>query len=201
VKKVLDFFNIHPDANQRWTLSVLFVCGIMYTYVSPAMTKAIITALPAEWIAFQSLFSSICGLFVGMVWKGSLRKKVIKWFSTLCIIESAAGFLVGMYLCFVSYNAWLFAIATLVYSSLVSMFVGKCIMAFRPKLWNDKERELYDNNNSIVCGIYCIIGFLFSLLFMPSLNTALFVWGSVCALDNIGWIVIYQRNRKLLNEE
>jgi hypothetical protein len=61
--------------------------------------------------------------------------------------------------------------------------------------------EIYDNNNSIVGGIYCVIGFLFSLLFMPSLKVALFVWAMVCALDNIGWIVVYQKNKGLLNEE
>ena len=198
--KLLNFFNIHPDKNQRWTLTTLFITGLLYTYISPAMTKAIVTALPAEWLAFQSLFGSVVGLFVGMLWKGYVRRKAIRWFSLLCIIESVAGCLLGMYLCFIHYDVWVFAIATLLYGSLVSEFVGKCIMTFRPKLWNEHEREIYDNNNSIVCGIYCIIGFTLSLVFMPSLKVALFVWGLTCAIDNIGWLVVYHQNREMLRK-
>ena len=94
-KRLLNFFNIHPDKNQRWTLSTVFVVGLLYTYVQPAITKAWVSELPAEWIAFQSLAYSICGLLIGMIWKGWVRRKAIQWFTILCIIESAAGFFVG----------------------------------------------------------------------------------------------------------
>ena len=80
-KRILDFFNIHPDKNQRWTLSTVFVVGLLYTYVQPAITKAWVSELPAEWIAFQSLAYSICGLLIGMIWKGWVRRKAIQWFS------------------------------------------------------------------------------------------------------------------------
>ena len=150
-KRILDFFNIHPDKNQRWTLSTVFVVGLLYTYVQPAITKAWVSELPAEWIAFQSLAYSICGLLIGMIWK-------------------------------------------------ISEFVGKCLMTFRPKLWNEHEREVYDNNNDVVCGIYCIVGYACSLMFMPSLQVAMFVWGLTCALDNIGWLVVYHKNRDKFRE-
>jgi hypothetical protein len=155
-KRILDFFNIHPDKNQRWTLSTVFVVGLLYTYVQPAITKAWVSELPAEWIAFQSLAYSICGLLIGMIWKGWVRRKAIQWFTILCIIESAAGFFVGMWLSFVEYNVWVLAIACLLYGTLISEFVGKCLMTFRPKLWNEHEREVYDNNNDVVWHLlYC----------------------------------------------
>lgn len=197
-KRILDFFNIHPDKNQRWTLSTVFVVGLLYTYVQPAITKAWVSELPAEWIAFQSLAYSICGLLIGMIWKGWVRRKAIQWFTILCIIESAAGFFVGMWLSFVEYNVWVLAIACLLYGTLISEFVGKCLMTFRPKLWN--EREVYDNNNDVACGIYCIVGYACSLMFMPSLQVAMFVWGLTCALDNIGWLVVYHKNRDKFRE-
>ena len=199
-KRVLDFFNIHPDKNQRWTLSTLFIVGLLYTYVQPAITKAWVTELPAEWIAFQSLAYSVCGLLIGMIWKGWVRRKAIQWFTILCIIESAAGFFVGMWLCFVEYDVWVLAIACLLYGTLISEFVGKCLMTFRPKLWTEHEREVYDNNNDVVCGIYCIVGYACSLLLMPSLQVAMFVWGLTCALDNIGWLVVYHKNRDKFRE-
>ena len=75
-KRILDFFNIHPDKNQRWTLSTVFVVGLLYTYVQPAITKAWVSELPAEWIAFQSLAYSICGLLIGMIWKDGFAARL-----------------------------------------------------------------------------------------------------------------------------
>jgi hypothetical protein len=77
----------------------------------------------------------------------------------------------------------------------VSEFIGKCLMTFRPKLWNEHEREVYDNNNDVVCGIYCIVGYVCALLFMPSLKVAMFIWGLCCGIDNIGWLVVYHKNK------
>lgn len=194
-KTILKFFNINPDKNQRWILVNLFLAGLLYTYVGPAITKEIITALPAEWLAFQSLFFSITALVIGMAWKGRTRRTAIKLFMWLCIAESCAGFLIGMYLFFIHYNVIVFAIATMLYSSLISEFVAKCIMFFKTRLWNEKGREKYDNNDTIVCSLFCIIGYALSLLFMPSLETALLIWSIVCATDNIAWIILYQKHK------
>ena len=71
-------------------------------------------------------------------------------------------------------------------------------MAFKAVLWQEKERELYDNNISIIGGIVCVIGFSLALLFMPSLKAALFIWALCCILDDIGWLIVYQKNKKQL---
>ena len=44
------------------------------------------------------------------------------------------------------------------------------------------------------------LGYACSLLFMPSLQVAMFVWGLTCALDNIGWLVVYHKNRDKFRE-
>ena len=46
------------------------------------------------------------------------------------------------------------------------------------------------------CGIYCIAGYVCALLFMPSLKVAMFIWGLCCAIDNIGWLVVYHKNKE-----
>ena len=51
-EKILDKLNIKPDKNQKWTLLSLFISGLLITYTGPVIAKSIITALPAEWIAF-----------------------------------------------------------------------------------------------------------------------------------------------------
>lgn len=200
MKKILKIFNIKADKNQKFILMSLFLSTLLITYASPRITKTIVTEMPVEWLAFQSLFISICGLIIGMLWRGKIRKTALKYFLILCICECLAGFILGMYLCFINFNVWVFAISSLVYTAFITILVGKCVMAFKAKLWNDKEREVYDNNNSIVAGIVCIIGFASALLFMPSLKLALFLWGLCCIIDDIGWIIVFIKNRERLRE-
>ena len=198
VKKILNLLNIHPDVNQKWLLISLVISGLLITYAHPTLLKAIISGLPAQWIAFQSLAASIAALLMGMIWKGKIREKAIKWFFYLALMESVCGFLLGLYLCFIDFNVWVFAIASLIYTTVISTFVGKCIMAFKAKLWIEKEREVYDNNADIVSGIVCVIGYLFALVALPSLKASLFLWSICCILDDIGWIIVYKKNKLTL---
>lgn len=73
-------------------------------------------------------------------------------------------------------------------------------MAFKAKLWLEKEREIYDNNVSIVSGIVCIIGYVFALIALPSLKVSLFLWSICCIFDDIGWLIVYTKNKKTLRE-
>ena len=198
LSKLLNILNIHADNNQKWLLISMFFSGLLATYVSPQISKSVITQLPAEWIAFEALFSSVVCLIIGMIWKGKFRHNIIQYFIIFCICECLAGFLMTMYLVFIHYNVWVLAITQLIYVNFICTLVGKCIMAFKAKLWPEKEREIYDNNLSIVSGITCIIGFAFALLMMPSLNVALFIWGLCCIIDDIGWIIVYIKNKQLL---
>lgn len=178
-----------------------FLSGLLITYVNPTITKAIVSELPAEWLAVQSLVGSISGLLLGIVWKGKVRKTAIKYFAILAISESLIGFILALYLCLIQYNVWVFAITSLIYSTFITEFVLKCIMTFKSKLWIEKDREIYDNNVSIVEGIVCIIGFSCALLFLPSLKVSLFIWGLCCIFDDIGWIIVYLKNKNVLEIE
>lgn len=172
--KLLKLLNLHIDENQKLILIPLVIVGLIFTYIHPTLTKAIISELPAEWIAFEALCSTLFGLIVGIMWQGTVRKIAIKYFMYLISAECIAGFILGMYLTFIQWNVWIFAIASLIYTNLITVFVSKCIMYFKSKLWIEKDREIYDNNHSIVCGITCVIGFGAALLFLPSLKTAVF---------------------------
>ncbi len=197
-KKILNILNVHPDDNQKWILMSLFMSGLLITYIHPAIAKEIYSSLPAEWIAFESLASSVAALLVGIIWKGKVRKTVTKNFLIFAIAESVLGCLLGLFLAFVYYNVWLFAIVSLIYSAFITTFVSKCIMAFKAKLWLEKEREIYDNNHSIVMGFVCILGFSLALLAMPSLKFALILWALCCIIDDFGWCVVYIKNKQEL---
>lgn len=198
IKKILNLLNVHPDENQKWLLISMFLSGLLITYVNPTITKAIISELPAQWLAIEALVSSIAALLIGMIWKGKIRETAIKWFFILTISESLLGCILAWYLTFVEYNVWIFAIASLIYTTFITMFVGKCIMTFKSKLWNEKAREIYDNNSSIVSSIVCIIGFSFALIILPSLKLSLFLWGCCAILDDLGWMIVYYKNREIL---
>jgi hypothetical protein len=100
-----------------------------------------------------------------------------------------------VFLVFVHYNVWVFAVATLLYSSVITNFVCKCIMMFKTRLWQEKSREEYDNTDSVVRSVIMIIGFAVATAFMPSVETAILTWGCACVFDDIGWIIIYSRTK------
>lgn len=200
LKKLLELINVHPDKNQKWLLISLFFSGFLITYSHPTLLKAIISELPAEWLAFQSMVTAIASLFIGVLWQERVRAVAIKYFALLAIIESICGCLLGLYLCFVEFNAWVYAIASLIYSTLITFFVGKCVMAFKAVLWVEKEREIYDNNSSIISGIVCIAGYALALLALPSLKLSLFLWAMCCIIDDIGWIIVYKKNKEILEK-
>ena len=197
-KKILNLLNVHPDENQKWLLMSLVVSGLLITYAHPTLLKTIISELPAQWLAFDSLSSSICGLAIGVMWQKKVRTVAIKYFLWLAITESFCGFVLGLYLAFINFNVWVFAIASLIYTNIVSIFVGKCIMAFKAKLWIEKDREVYDNNYSIVGGIVCIVGYIAALLFLPPLQVSLILWAVCCIIDDIGWVIVYAKNKQEL---
>lgn len=197
-ERLLKAVNLNVDNNQKWLLMSMFISGLILTYAHPTLLKAIVSELPAQWIAFESFASSVVGLLIGMAWKGRIRRTMIRKFLFLAITESLCGFLLGLYLCFIEFNVWVFAIASLIYSTIISMFVGKCIMAFKAKMWVEKDREIYDNNYSIVGGFVCIVGYLLALVILPPLKLSLFLWAMCCILDDIGWIIVYIKNKEIL---
>lgn len=188
---ITNVLNIKPDEKQRWLLLSTLITGLMLTYTGPIIHKTMIMDLPAEWLSISAIIDCISGLFVGMIWKGKVRSSLIKYFAVFCITECIAGFILGCYLAFVNYNSWVFAIATTIYTSLITIFVCKIIMAFKAKIWTETEREIYDNNLSITMNIVCLLGYAVSLIHMPTITTACFIWGTCCLLDDAGWIIVY----------
>ena len=57
-----------------------------------------------------------------------------------------------------------------------------------------------DRNQRWTLSTLFIVGLLCALLFMPSLKVAMFVWGVCCGIDNIGWLVVYHKNREKFRE-
>ena len=46
-----------------------------------------------------------------------------------------------------------------------------------------------------------IIVIVCALLFMPSLKVGLFLWSICCIIDDIGWIIVFNKNKTLLRKD
>ena len=198
INKLLNLLNLKLDNNQIYIFLSMFVCGLLITYISPVIIKDIYSKLPSSWIAFESLVGSISGLLLSIIWKNNIRSGAIKRFMLLVIAESICGVVLCSYLLFVDYNIWVLAISQLVYTTFITGFIGKCIMVFKSKLWNNESRENYDNNASIIGGMTCILGYSFAMFFEPSITFALALWGIAYLVDDIGWAIVYWKNRETL---
>ena len=198
VKKILNLFNLKLDNNQKYIVVSLILCSLLCSYISPVIIKDIYTKLPSEWIAFESLVGSISGFLISIFWRDTIRKQVIKKFLTLVIGETVCGILVCAYLLLIDYNIWVLAIAQLIYTTFITSFVCKCIMVFKSKLWNNKDRETYDNNIEIVSCLTSILGYLIAILAEPDIHLAIFLWGIAYLVDDIGWAIVYFKNKELL---
>ena len=201
VKEILNLFNLKLDSNQKYIVASLILCGLLYSYISPVIVKDIYTKLPSEWIAFESLVGSISGFLISIFWRDAIRKQVIKKFLTLVIGETVCGILVCAYLLLIDYNIWVLAIAQLIYTTFITSFVCKCIMVFKSKLWNNKDREIYDNNMEIVACLTSILGYLIAILAEPDIHLAIFLWGVAYLVDDIGWAIVYFKNKELLAKD
>jgi hypothetical protein len=193
--------NLQIQENQGYLLFSSAISGLIYTYSNPPIVKEIISKLPPEYISFEGAWFCLSALIIGAIWKNNVRDIAVKYFTYLALTESITAFLLSIYLVFIKYNVWIFAISTLLYSSIITTFIGKCIMMFESKLWNGKERELFDNTSSIFRNGVAMLGFAIAILAMPKLNTAILLWGIGCIFDDIGWIIVYRKTRKRLVEK
>ena len=200
IKYFQQLLNIKIQKNQGVLILSSSITGFIFCYISARIQKEIISSLPAEFLSIQSLWFCISSVLIGVLWKGTTRLFAIKYFSILAISESVLAFCLSMYLTFVMYNPWIFAIGTLLYQSVISNFVCKCLMCFESKLWQQREREDFDNTNSVVRSIICCLGFGLAIVNMPCLKVAIFLWGCSCILDDIGWIIVYSKNKESILE-
>ena len=177
IQKIFNFFNIQLQPYQGPLALSMFISVLLHAYFSPVICKTAITELPSQWLAFEGVWCCTASLLIGMVWKGSFRTLALKSFIWFAIAETIAGVVLAMWLVLVTWNVWVYSIFSLLYVSLVSLTIGRCVMVFKTKIWNEKSRELHDNTAAVVRDLALIIGGIAAMLFCPSLQLALILGG------------------------
>jgi len=205
LKRITSFIDKRLNIKLRKNCNALylasFISTLMCTYSNPCIVKEIVSCLPAQYLSVESLTICVFNLLIGMIWKGKTREVVIRNFTMLAIAETIASILLGIWLLFISYNVWVMAIASIVYTNFISLFICKCIMTFKSKMFIEKDREDFDNSSSSITSIASIIGFVCATLLMPSLPLAILFWSLACVFDDIGWIIIYMKNKDKLTAD
>ena len=193
--------NIKLNRNCNMLYLALALSIMFNGYSNPCIVKEIVSNLPAQYLSVESMSFCISTLLIGMLWKGKPRDIIIRNFTILAILETIASILLGIWLLFISYNVWVMAIASIVYINCISIFINKCIIAFKSKLFIEKDREDFDNSSATISSIASIVGLACSAFFMPSLPVAIAIWSLACVFDDIGWICVYGKNKNLFIKE
>lgn len=205
MKRITHFIENRLNIKLSRNCNILYLAlalSIMFNgYSNPCIVKEIVSNLPAQYLSVESMSFCVSTLLIGMLWKGKPRDVIIRNFTILAVLETIASILLGIWLLFISYNVWVMAIASIIYINCVSIFINKCVMTFKSKLFIEKDREDFDNSSATISSIASIMGLMCSAFFMPSLPVAIAIWSLACVFDDIGWICIYCKNKKLFIEE
>ena len=201
-RRIVDFIENRLNIKLNRNSGVLYLSSalsIMFMgYANPCIVKEIVSNLPAQYLAIESLSFCTSTLLIGMLWKGKTREVALRNFAVLATLETIASVVLGIWLLFIDYNVWVMAIASIVYINCISVFINKCVMTFKSKLFLEKAREDFDNGYTSVSSIASIVGLSCSALFMPSLEVGIAVWSLACIFDDIGWMISYHNNKTSL---
>lgn len=163
------------------------------------MHKVCVEALPTRYIAFEQIVLSLSTLLFCSLWKNNnFRQASIKIYNKLAITEIIIGIIIAI-ISYIHFNVWVYAISLLICSSVISIYLSRMITAFRAAVFQDRDREDYDNNLRLLTSISGLLGFIIAFIYPLPIKLCLalfaFLW---CA--NIGWIYVYQTNKeKFLN--
>lgn len=161
--------------------------------------KVCVELLPAQWLSFEQLMISVFLIIACFLWKNEkFRKNTISIFLFLSIFEMLTGMIMAFSMVF-SFNVWVYAIGSLIYIGLISVFLSRVEIAFKSKLFAERERENFDNDMELAASSSSLIGFGIASLVEIPLSTALTLWG-IAWIGNLGWIMVYLKNKNTLKK-
>jgi uncharacterized protein YacL len=175
-----------------------FISDILICIGWPTIHKVCIELLPTRYLAFEQLAISFFLILFCSLWKkDTFREKSINIFYYLSLFELISGMVLA-FLMSIWFNVWVYAIGSLIYTSAISVLLSRIIIAFKAALFKEKDREDFDNDYQLTSSISSLIGCGLALIYPPSLTISLILWGIAC-LNNLGWVIVYKRNKIKLN--
>ena len=198
MKMIKNLLNIRiADNEQRFLFITTLLMIMLGSFSGVSLCKEINTTMSQRFLAGCGITACVFSVFVNAVWKGKFRKTFIKYFAIIASIESFVAFSLSICLAF-SWNTTVFAVSRLIYQSLICNFIMKGFLVIETSLWSGENLENFKNSRNCIMDIGCILGFFLSFVFQPSTRIAVIFWGICCILDDIGWIYLFIKRRKVI---
>lgn len=187
------------DRDQKAILAVASICGLLGAFVAPTINKFIMSNISERFIAFQGIAGITGALIAECSWKASkFSARIKKSFVALILVENLLCVGLVSYLIFVDKNVELYAIGSVVTSTLIGEYTSLAIRSFKNHLWSGDDRDRYDNNQGIVGGIVAVSGLFLAAIVIPTVDQALWIWAAETGFSGLGWVIVYRRHRSEL---
>ena len=203
-KNIKNPVSVVIDMDQNSQILFLFdVIGtILMTISMPVISKMFMSEVSADELGQRMLVSTICGFILEQFWVKSVRNGLLKHYMCFCWLETALTTGLIVYMLIFGWNYHVYMWGSVLYGTFISRIVGKLTSAYSNQLWQGRDRE--DRQNSLsylnkVAGIAA--GILLALGVVPTLEQSLIMWGITSAIDDLGWMIVYSRNKEQLDRD
>lgn len=160
------------DCKAFWPLVMANALYYLFEGMSASVIgKEVYSILPPQLISLQSIISWGGGILLGLAWS-KWNKKLFKIMIPLYILQLIACVLYFIY-SEITLNMFIFWVLSM---GMFIFFGGLCDKIFdSARAWffhESEERASYDNIIDIVCCVTGFLGYLISMIYVPSLRMA-----------------------------
>lgn len=178
-----------------------FITILLGSLCGPTMMRALTTGISESDLATRSFVGIICGLLLNQFWVKSLRNKLLKHYMGFCWLETFLTTGLVIYLIIFGWNPIVYLWGSIIYGSFVSRVVGKLTSAYSNQLWKGRAREDRGNDKAYLSMIISLVGSGIVMMgLVPTVDQALILWGLSSFVDDLGWMIVYSRNKNFLDE-
>jgi hypothetical protein len=151
--------------------------------------------ISSNFMSLSQLISCLLAIIISQLWiKHS--DKLYKTFSISLALECVSfGSLLVLFLCGIVTPKIYYIVDCILSATITRNIInGGCrLKAIR---YNNKDREMYDHKNTVMCSIASICGFLFSSLYVLPAQIAFVLMFIGISVDNLFYFIVYKNTNK-----
>lgn len=178
-------------------LVATFLTTIFYSATYPYIHKEIMMVATDSLIALNNIINCVSIIIFGTLWNKK-SDKIFQYYPVFCILESILG--IGTTIFAIMTNN---IIAYYILDAFVFAIVTRNICCGGVKLRairynSETKREHFDNNNNSISSLATIIGSIIAIFLKLDFSTMLCLATFGNMIDNIFYIVIFYKTKKLV---
>ena len=186
------------DTKQKFDgmLLATFITTLFYSATYPYIHKEIMQNVSDTIIALNQVINCLSIVILGSLWNKK-SDKLFKFYPVLCISETILSVCSTIWATLTQNILAYYIIDTLIFAIVTRNICcgGVKLKAIRYK--TETDREHFDNNNNSMSAIATIIGSVIAIILKLDFVAMLWLATIGNAVDNIFYIFIYRKTRKL----